>query len=596
MDLIQNGELGSSVRAKLNEVISDVNSLNVDVPALQIAEGLSFDTVSALLADSTLTYASGNVAAGNYVLTRSEGFSYLVAASNATDQHVTTAGGLKLYVQPIAGEYHVKAFGGKADGVTNDTTAANAAIAAALADGVGGVFFAAGTWAVMSITATYTSIRTMSIRGAGQRSTEFIKFGAGTDPIFSLDATGVLEIYSKFSGFRITGTAKGHHGIRMTQIARFSVSDLFIGECDVGIESLGSLVFSAYDLTIQGNNIGYRTRKSGSIYANLVQFFGGQISGNTTFAVDIGDGAGFNFYGTDMSNNGTAANLATGAVKIRSTADDEAGISNGNFHNCWFEINKGMTIDVEACAGLSLSFSGSTLLLGSEGGNCMNIGAIRSVHLQNVIAATAGDTVTVAAQNFKCEGGIIAVIVDNSTVTSAVIGTDTQAAGTGVRASQFNPKIGGTTSYGIAPGVAYKLAGSAGNIGTGEDNLMSYTLPANAMNAASRGVRITAYGYTATNANAKTLRVYFGATLIGSLSLTIGQFSSWRCDGEVLWEAGSLMRATMQIIQGGTVTKFDCKGTTVTHDPTTSALVRVTGEATADFDIEQIGMIVEFIA
>jgi hypothetical protein len=581
MPTFANGENLGSVRTKIND-------------AIEMVDISSFLNVAAVLADTSMTYST--VAAGDIVRTRSEGFSYQVAASGATDQHVTTAGGVKLYVQPIAGEYHVKAFGGTGDGVTNDTAAANAAIAAALADQVGGVFFAAGTWAVTSITSTWASIRTMSIRGAGQRSTTFIKFDGSTTPIFDLNATGVLEIYSQFSGFRVTGTAKAHHGIRMTQIARFSMRDIFIGGCDVGIESRGALVFSAYDMTIQGNNIGYRTRAFSAIHGNLVQFFGGQISGNTTFAVDIGEATAFNFYGTDMSNNGTVADLATGAVKIRSTVDDEAGVATGNFQNCWFEINKGMTIDVEACAGLSLSFTGSTKLFGSEGGNCMNVRAIRSLHLQNVIAATAGDTVTVAAQNFKCEGGIIAVIVDNSTVTSAVIGTDTQAAGTGVRASQFNPKIGGTTSYGIAPGVAYKLAGSAGNIGTGEDNLMSYTLPANAMNAASRGVRITAYGYTATNANAKTLRVYFGATLIGSLSLTTGQFSSWRCDGEVLWEAGSLMRATMQIVQGGTVTNFDCKGTTVTHDPTTSALIRVTGEATADFDIEQIGMIVEFIA
>ena len=76
-DAIQNGEVGSSVRAKLNENF-------VDVAALQAEAALSFDTVAALLADSTLTYVTAP--AGTIV--EAGGFRYAVAASAATDQHV----------------------------------------------------------------------------------------------------------------------------------------------------------------------------------------------------------------------------------------------------------------------------------------------------------------------------------------------------------------------------------------------------------------------------------------------------------------------------------------------------------------------------
>ena len=64
---------------------------------------LWFDTVADLLADTTLTYTSGQadtVVAGNHVHERSGGFAYVVAASGAADHHVTTSGGVKLYVQP----------------------------------------------------------------------------------------------------------------------------------------------------------------------------------------------------------------------------------------------------------------------------------------------------------------------------------------------------------------------------------------------------------------------------------------------------------------------------------------------------------------
>ena len=59
-----------------------------------------FATVPALIADTSLTYTAGQpgtVVAGQIVRTRAEGFSYEVAASGATDHHVITAGGVKLY-------------------------------------------------------------------------------------------------------------------------------------------------------------------------------------------------------------------------------------------------------------------------------------------------------------------------------------------------------------------------------------------------------------------------------------------------------------------------------------------------------------------
>lgn len=66
-------------------------------------DGPWLDTVTALLNDTTLTYTAGQpttVAAGDYVRTRAEGFSYQVASALATDFHVQTAGGVRLYVLP----------------------------------------------------------------------------------------------------------------------------------------------------------------------------------------------------------------------------------------------------------------------------------------------------------------------------------------------------------------------------------------------------------------------------------------------------------------------------------------------------------------
>lgn len=66
-----------------------------------------FDTIAALTA-SGLTYAPGSVntvVAGNRV--EAEGFQYEVAPSGAVDQHLTTAGGVKLYFLPDVSEARV---------------------------------------------------------------------------------------------------------------------------------------------------------------------------------------------------------------------------------------------------------------------------------------------------------------------------------------------------------------------------------------------------------------------------------------------------------------------------------------------------------
>ena len=91
----------------------------------------TFGTAVEVLADVDLTYTPGTaltVAPGQYVLTESEGLSYKVAPASATDSHVTTAGGVKMYVQAGPNGCDVRAFGAVGDGVADDTAAIQTAI------------------------------------------------------------------------------------------------------------------------------------------------------------------------------------------------------------------------------------------------------------------------------------------------------------------------------------------------------------------------------------------------------------------------------------------------------------------------------------
>jgi hypothetical protein len=137
MPTFANNEALSSVRQKINTAIEDV----------EWGRG-GFATVADLLNNSTLT----NDGTLEGQIFTAGGFRYQRAASTATDHHVTTAGGVKLYVLPGAdGAYNVLAFGAKGDSATNDTAAIQSAMNAAAADS-GEVFIPDGGYLVSGVT------------------------------------------------------------------------------------------------------------------------------------------------------------------------------------------------------------------------------------------------------------------------------------------------------------------------------------------------------------------------------------------------------------------------------------------------------------
>lgn len=101
--------------------------------AMLSADKIKFPTVAALIADEVMSYTTGagliEVGAGDII--EAGGYRYEVAASGAADEHLSTAGGVKLYVIPNeSGAYLPEQFGAVADGVTNDAAAILKAIEA----------------------------------------------------------------------------------------------------------------------------------------------------------------------------------------------------------------------------------------------------------------------------------------------------------------------------------------------------------------------------------------------------------------------------------------------------------------------------------
>jgi len=157
---------------------------------------------------------------------------------------------------------------------------------------------------------------------------------------------------------------------------------------------------------------------------------------------------------------------------------------------------------------------------------------------------------------------------------------------------------GTTTTVNIGGRLSTNVV-DVGNVGAGEDDLMTYALPAGILSTDGQVVRVTAWGTMAVNGNTKLVRAYFGAT--GILLTIAGHAPSdarWRAQFEIIRTG-----AAAQILIGHLVERdvasssfvFTPAEATPAETLANSITIKMTGEATSNNDIVQKGMIVEVL-
>jgi hypothetical protein len=376
----------------------------------------------------------------------------------------------KVTYSMISGAFaNVLDYGAKGDNATNDTAAIQSAINAVFAAGGGTVYFPSGTYLVTGLSLNWgSSAVSVNFVGSGQTATVIKKTGVSVDAMFNLSASASDGTYSEFSDMRVTGNTNGD-GFTITNLARNVWRNVRIDNCNVGIENLGSLINAFYDCNLLSNVIGYRARKSGGIFCNVIQMFGGSVRGNSDWGFDLGDTAGFYLYGVDIEVNGTGA--TGGGLITRSTCDDEFGFSNIAIKTCWFEGNNGVSIYAEACAGLNLSIQ-DTLILNARLGAAITAEAVGFLTLDRVIASSASDTVTSQASVLTIRESNIHTIANSSsnyliqkTQTNAGYIQSIQGGATGefvVSGDSIKSESGSVATTSSVAATAFTVSGSLG--------------------------------------------------------------------------------------------------------------------------------------
>lgn len=140
---------------------------------------------------------------------------------------------------------------------------------------------------------------------------------------------------------------------------------------------------------------------------------------------------------------------------------------------------------------------------------------------------------------------------------------------------------------------------AVGNVGAGEDDLQSVSLPALSLKESGDYVRIRAWGIAANNANAKTLKAYFGTQVVLNLALTASIAGKWFVDVIVSRTGKDTQDWVMEIRESTAAALAALKQAqdngTATQDEDAAITVKLTGTGVATDDIVQEGMIVEVL-
>lgn len=136
-------------------------------------------------------------------------------------------------------------------------------------------------------------------------------------------------------------------------------------------------------------------------------------------------------------------------------------------------------------------------------------------------AALGNNRVIVSSGGAIVEAGAMTngQVLIGSTGAAPVVAALTQGAGITVTNGAGSITIAATAG---AAGVTVLNAnsGTNTNVAGAETDLMTYSMPGGTMGANNDSVRISAWGTTAANGNTKTIKVYFGATVILDTSKT----------------------------------------------------------------------------
>lgn len=131
---------------------------------------------------------------------------------------------------------------------------------------------------------------------------------------------------------------------------------------------------------------------------------------------------------------------------------------------------------------------------------------------------------------------------------------------------------------------------TVGNVGAGEDDLMSYSVPANMLGTDQDSIGFKASGTIANNANAKRIRVKFGSTTIldtGAAGIPVSSAIDWVIEGKVIRTGSATQKCMVTMYTDNSTFASYADYSTASETLSGAVTLKLTGDATSDNDIVQ---------
>lgn len=133
-----------------------------------------------------------------------------------------------------------------------------------------------------------------------------------------------------------------------------------------------------------------------------------------------------------------------------------------------------------------------------------------------------------------------------------------------------------------------------GNVGSGEDTLISYVIPANTLGDDLQYLEVFAWGSVAANANNKTIKLKIGSTTLFDTGAVAANDGSWMIDARIIRTGAGSMQSITRCISSNSLIVNSANYVIVSEDTASSLTLSCTGEGTSNADIIQHGQIIKW--
>lgn len=185
-------------------------------------------------------------------------------------------------------------------------------------------------------------------------------------------------------------------------------------------------------------------------------------------------------------------------------------------------------------------------------------------------------------------GGNLNFQITPAGTTGATLNTQTTVARINATNRTGEIRLGhSASSFAALGGTSNVNTTQVGNIGTGEDDLITYSLPANSLPRDGAYIEFETAGTFAANANNKQVKIYFGATVIFATGAQAFNAGAWTAKCTVIRTGATTQKASVQFASSNSLLTSSAAYTTPAETLSSAVTIKCTGEATANDDIVQ---------